>query len=185
MGEDLFLDRLLGDSEGLGDSFVSGGLDDAILDGSVLSAGLGSLDLSDNILKIKFSEKIKAELVYHSTEDFSEDNVSSIEPWGLDRGEEKLRAIGVLASVGHREPTSAVVLELEVLIGKFLAVDRLAACSVSSSEITTLEFSFYSQLSRDFYEFVFPFKIKIVNARMKQLPWIMKSLITLWNLEPA
>ena len=56
MGGDLFLDGLLGNGEGLGDSFVSGGLDDAVLDRSVLSASLGSLDLSDNILKIQFRD---------------------------------------------------------------------------------------------------------------------------------
>jgi len=98
---DLFIDGLLGNGVGLGDSFVSGGLDDAVLDRSVLSTSLRTLDLSDNILNIKFTDKIKNKLVYHSAEDLSEDNVSSIEPWGLDRGKEELRAVSVLASIGH------------------------------------------------------------------------------------
>lgn len=63
MGGDLFLDGLLGNGERLGDSFVSGGLDDAVLDRSVLSASLGSLDISDNILKIKFRDEITTELL--------------------------------------------------------------------------------------------------------------------------
>ena len=32
--------------------------------------------------------------------------------------DEELRSIGVLASVGHGEPASSVVLQLEVLIGE-------------------------------------------------------------------
>ena len=78
-------------------------------------------------------------LAYHSTKDLAKDNVSSIEPWGLNGGEEELGAVGVLASVGHREPASAVVLELEVLVSEFFSVNRFAACSISSSEIATLK----------------------------------------------
>ena len=135
----LFLDGLLGDGEGLGNSFMSGGLDDAVLDGSILSTGLGSFDLSDNILEFTVSKRELRRLSDHSAKDLAEDNVSSIEPWGLDSGEEKLGAVGVLASVGHREPASAVVLELEVLVSEFFSVDRFSACSISSSEITTLK----------------------------------------------
>ena len=70
--------------------------------------------------------------------------MSSVEPRGLDGRKEELGAVGVLASVGHREPASAVVLELEVLVSELFAVDRFAACSVSSSEVATLKNSFYS-----------------------------------------
>ena len=37
--------------------------------------------------------------------------------------DEELGAIGVLASIGHRQPASTIVLQLEVLISKLLAID--------------------------------------------------------------
>jgi hypothetical protein len=46
----------------------------------------------------------------------TEDDVSTIEPRGNDSGDEKLRAVGVLSSIGHGEKTRLRVLELEVLI---------------------------------------------------------------------
>ena len=45
---------------------------------------------------------------------------------GDDGGDEELRPIGVLAGVGHGEETLLRVLELEVLVGELLAIDRLA-----------------------------------------------------------
>jgi hypothetical protein len=73
-------------------------------------------------------------------EDFAEDNVSAVKvtvlsdqyvmldftghllPWGRG-GDEELRAIGVLAGVGHRHKTLLGMLELEVLIWELLAID--------------------------------------------------------------
>ena len=46
----------------------------------------------------------------------TEDDVRAIEPRRNDSGDEELRAVGVLASVGHGEHTGLGVLELEVLI---------------------------------------------------------------------
>ena len=94
--------------------------------------------------------------MYHSIDDHPEDNVSPIEPGGLNSGDEELRAVGVLARVGHAQPSRTLVLELEVLILEFVAIDTLACgkrkpiitksllgtkplttCTVSLSEITT------------------------------------------------
>ena len=80
---------------------MSGGLDDAVLDGTILSASLGSLDLSDDILKAHLRDKKDSGVTHHSVEDLAEDDVSSVEPWGLDGGEEELGAVGVLAGVRH------------------------------------------------------------------------------------
>ena len=57
------------------------------------------------------------------TQNFSEDDVLAVEPGGLLGGDEELGSVGVLASVGHGQPASAEVLQLEVLVGKLLAVD--------------------------------------------------------------
>jgi hypothetical protein len=62
-------------------------------------------------------------------EDFGEDDVLSVEPGGLLGGDEELRAVRVLAGVGHRQPAGAEVLQLEVLVGELLAVDGAAAGS--------------------------------------------------------
>ena len=42
---------------------------------------------------------------------------------GDDGGDEELRAVGVLSSVGHGQLALLGVLELEVLVGELVAVD--------------------------------------------------------------
>ena len=49
-------------------------------------------------------------------------------------GDEELRAVGVSSSIGHRQLTWLGVFELEVLIGKLLAVDGLSTSSVVSGD---------------------------------------------------
>jgi hypothetical protein len=71
--------------------------------------------------------------------DLAEDDVATVEPRGDDSGDEKLRAVGVGAGVGHGEQTRAVVLQVEVLIGELLTVDRLTTGAVTTGEVTTLE----------------------------------------------
>ena len=88
----------------------------------------------------------------HAIEDLAEDDVLAVEPGSLDGGDEELQemrvatlhwaigtsrycascnpdlaAVGVLAGVGHGEPARSVVVQLEVLVGELLAVDRPAA----------------------------------------------------------
>jgi len=70
---------------------------------------------------------------------FAEDDVRVIEPRGDDGGDEELGAVGVLSGVGHGEDVGLGVLELEVLICEFLAVDGLSTSSVAPGEVTTLE----------------------------------------------
>jgi hypothetical protein len=53
--------------------------------------------------------------------------MAAIQPGGDGGGNEKLTAVGVFARVGHAEHALLGVLELEVLIGELLTVDRLAA----------------------------------------------------------
>ena len=49
--------------------------------------------------------------------------MSTIQPGSLLCGDEELRSIGVLARVGHGQPSSSVVLQLEVLVGKLLTIN--------------------------------------------------------------
>ena len=55
-----------------------------------------------------------------------ENHVTSVQPGRLHGGEEKLRAVRARARVGHGEEKRLLVLVLEVLVRKLLAVDRLA-----------------------------------------------------------
>jgi hypothetical protein len=76
------------------------------------------------------------------------------------------------ASVGHGQQTGAVVLQLEVLIGKLLAVDGLAASALElESIIDALE------------------PMAIVRGahtlpRVKSPPWSMKLGMMRWKEEP-
>ena len=69
---------------------------------------------------------------------FAKDNVSTIEPAGGDRGDEELGAVCVWTCVRHAQLSWNSVLKFEVLVRKFLTVDRLAAHPVAHSEISSL-----------------------------------------------
>ena len=51
---------------------------------------------------------------------------------------EELRSVRVRSRIGHRQNARALMLVLEVLIWELSSVDRLTACAVSASEVTTL-----------------------------------------------
>jgi hypothetical protein len=103
--------------------------DHDVLGWLVTSVGLRAFDLSDDI---------------HSLDDLSENDVTSVEPSCLLGGDEELRSVCVFSCgkverrmkkggerekgrkstcVGHRQPSAAVVLELEVLVFEAFAVD--------------------------------------------------------------
>ena len=58
---------------------------------------------------------------------------------GLNGGDEELAAVGVGAGIGHGQQERLVVLEGECLVGELGSVDALAAATVASGEVTTLE----------------------------------------------
>lgn len=47
--------------------------------------------------------------------------------------------VRVGAGVGHGEEEWAIVPQLEVLVGKLLAIDRLASSAIASGEVAALE----------------------------------------------
>lgn len=75
----------------------------------------------------------------HALNDFAKNHVFSIQPRSQHGGDEKLRPIGVWPGVGHGQKTNLVVLEFEVLVGEFVAVDGFAACAVVVREVSTLK----------------------------------------------
>ena len=62
----------------------------------------------------------------------------AVEPRSGNRAEEELRAVGVGAGIGHAQHAGAGVLELEILVGELLPVDRFSAGAVVVGEVTAL-----------------------------------------------
>ena len=123
-------------------------------------------------------------------------------PLGLDGAEEELRAVGVGASVGHREDAGASVLVDEVLVGKLGAVDRLAAsacgqrlrlvsdCSLREAAPSRLGFERSATHARQkqsvLPEFFFARGLDGLLPFMlvKSPPWIMKLGMMRWKGQP-
>jgi len=64
--------------------------------------------------------------------------VLAVEPLRLRCADEELRSVGSGTGVGHGQNAGAGVLLHEVLVCELGAVDRLATCTVSGSEVTAL-----------------------------------------------
>ena len=64
--------------------------------------------------------------------------VLAIQPGASDGAQEELAAVGVGPRVGHGQHAGAVMLQGEVLVGKHLAVDGLAAGAVARREVAAL-----------------------------------------------
>lgn len=81
------------------------------------------------------------DLAHHTlpVDHLSKNHVLAVEVGGRNGGDEELAAIRPRARIGHRQQKRAIMLEIEVLVGEFLAVNRLAAGSVEGREITTLD----------------------------------------------
>jgi len=69
--------------------------------------------------------------------------VATIEPCCLLGCKEKLRTIGVFASIGHREPSHTIVLQLEVFIRESVTINAPATCAILVGEISSLTISEY------------------------------------------
>lgn len=62
----------------------------------------------------------------------------TVQPLGLDGAKEELRAVGVSASVGHRQDSGTGMLQSEILVLKTLTVDRHTTSAIALSEIAAL-----------------------------------------------
>ena len=95
--------------------------DDWLLGGTIL--GTNSFDVLDNI---------------HSLGNLAKDDVSTIQPSGLDSTDEELTSVGVLSGVSHGESTWSIVSSLEVLVLELHAIDGLTSGTVSCGKVTSL-----------------------------------------------
>lgn len=62
----------------------------------------------------------------------------AVQPGAGHECDKELRSVGVLTGVGHRQQVGLRVLDLEVLVFEFLAIDRLASSAVALGEVTSL-----------------------------------------------
>lgn len=67
----------------------------------------------------------------------AEDDVSVVEPWGVNSRNEKLRLVRIRASIRHTQYIRPV-LYLEILVLEHRAVDALSTSSIEISEIAAL-----------------------------------------------
>ena len=63
---------------------------------------------------------------YVSSDDLAEYDVFAIEPTSLAEKDEELRAVTVLAMIGHRYPARVAMTEDELFVVEALTVDALA-----------------------------------------------------------
>jgi hypothetical protein len=59
----------------------------------------------------------------HALADVTKHRVLSVEEAGLHSANEKLRAVGVWAGIGHRQDAGSRVLQSEVFVRKLVSVD--------------------------------------------------------------
>ena len=62
----------------------------------------------------------------------------AVKPRRRNGAEEKLRAVGVGAGIGHAQHAGVGVLELKIFVSELLPVDRFATGAVVVGEVTTL-----------------------------------------------
>ena len=68
----------------------------------------------------------------------AENDMAAVQPRRLLERNEELRAVGVLAGVGHGEQAGGAVLHQEVLIIELGTIDALTTSSIKVVKVTTL-----------------------------------------------
>jgi len=114
--------------EGLGVGALTGVGDDNLL------GGRGAVETFDFLGKVPPLFTPVA-----ASQDSAKHSVTAVQMRGRDGGDEELRAVRVGASVGHGEETFTSMLQLKVLGGELLAVNRFTAGAIAVGEIAALE----------------------------------------------
>ena len=74
----------------------------------------------------------------HALFHLAKDHMLAIQPLSLGSADEKLGTICVGASICHGQDARTCMLQNEILIIKFLAIDGLATSTIMACEVTTL-----------------------------------------------
>jgi len=72
--------------------------------------------------------------LYHLTKDY----MLAVKPASLSCADEKLRSVGVRASISHRQDSWSCVGQLEVFILKLVSINRFTTSTIVSCKISTL-----------------------------------------------
>lgn len=97
----------------------------------------------------------------HSIDHLTKDHVLSIKVRAGNRRDEELRSVCIRTGIRHTQQTGLRVFVRKRLVCKPTSVDALTSCSVLGS-----------------------LKPEKSTNLVKSPPWIIKSLMTLWNFEP-
>uniref|UniRef100_A0A1B0B9Q7 Uncharacterized protein n=1 Tax=Glossina palpalis gambiensis TaxID=67801 RepID=A0A1B0B9Q7_9MUSC len=74
----------------------------------------------------------------HAIDDLAENNVFVVQPGSLNSTNKKLRTIGIRSGIGHRQDAGASMLQSEIFISEFVAINRFAAGAIVICEIAAL-----------------------------------------------
>lgn len=121
----------------------------------------------------------------HTFKDLTKNNMSTVQPWCQHGGNEELWSICVFTSICHTQKTDNVVLQCEVFISKTGTVNRFSMNdSIISEEKKWFKFQRKIRFSCKKWIISITTYPPVPSPAVKSPPWIMKSLMTRWNLLP-
>lgn len=100
---------------------------------SVTTSCTDGIGVSINVITDWEDSRSEVITTYHSFEDLPEHNMAAIQPLGLHSCDEELGAIGVFAGIGHAHPPRTLMLQLEVLIRKFVTINTFTCTAEYSN----------------------------------------------------
>ena len=169
---------LVTDSEWSVHDLDSGIADDHLLDGLVAASSRVSFDGFDDVhtvqhlisdLRVAYN---LSKIIVH----LSKYDMLPVQPGGLHSGDEELRAVGVLASIGHGQPAGALVLQSEVLVLELVAVDGLPTSPSNTNVKPKLDFRQRSDYPSPLVKSP-PCSMKLLMTRWKALPLYPSGLV--------
>jgi len=97
--------------------------------------------LDDNVLHWLVANSFRVlDLTYdvHAFQDLSKNGVLAIQPRRYDSANEELTSVCIFACIGHAKPSSTIMIELEILVGKSFSIDALTTHAVAGGEVAAL-----------------------------------------------